>query len=71
MKEIDKYCKIMLFRQQNHVFEQSYKPKEIARTLATTSTPCSSTALPELEAPEGGPPGYDAISLHNETISTR
>uniref|UniRef100_A0A1I7TEI4 Uncharacterized protein n=1 Tax=Caenorhabditis tropicalis TaxID=1561998 RepID=A0A1I7TEI4_9PELO len=44
---------------------------ELARTAEAVSVPSSSTPLPELEAPEGGPPGYDAISLHNETISAR
>lgn len=53
-----------------HRYDSSHA-NEVARTAAAVSVPTTSNALPELEAPEGGPPGYDAISLHNETISAR
>ncbi|CAI2348448.1 unnamed protein product [Caenorhabditis sp. 36 PRJEB53466] len=40
---------------------------EVARTAASVVPPQSSCSeLPEFQAPEGGPPGYDAISLVNE-----
>lgn len=61
---------------QNHAHAcvhryDSNHANEITRTAAAVSSPSTSTILPELEAPEGGPPGYDAISLHNETTSAR
>lgn len=61
---------------QNHAHAcvhryDSNHANEVARTAAAVSTPICSNALPELEAPEGGPPGYDAISLVNETITSR
>ncbi|KAF1761138.1 hypothetical protein GCK72_009392 [Caenorhabditis remanei] len=61
---------------QNHAHAcvhryDSNHANEVARTAAAVSTPSCSNSLPELEAPEGGPPGYDAISLVNETISAR
>ncbi|CAA81606.1 uncharacterized protein CELE_M01A8.1 [Caenorhabditis elegans] len=59
-----------------HRYDASHA-NEVTRTAVavTTESPApaqsTSNALPELEAPEGGPPGYDTISLHNETVSTR